>query len=146
MGAADIFKYKQRKTGLTKRPVIKGDFSTYKINHKELGIYKVNRLAASFLTMLVLFSICSYTAVLFREKIVKDVHAETNKIYYENIELQNKVDTLKSFYSIDNKVSKINFLKKPDKVIEVKAVDKTAQKTNGNNSPKNNLKQMPAGF
>ncbi len=62
-------------------------------------------------------------AVISRESVVQNIHTKTNKIYYENIELQNKVDNLRSFYAIDNKVSKINFLKKADKVIEVKAVN-----------------------
>ena len=84
-------------------------------------------------------------AVVTRESVVKDLHFKTNKIYYENIDLQNSVDNLKSFYAIDNQVSKINFLKKADKVIEVKAVDNITP-TIKNLIDKHNLKQVPAGF
>ena len=144
MGAANIFGYKPKKSGLTKRPVIKGDFSTYKINYRELKIYKFNKFMAFVLLIFVLLSMASYMAVITKESLVKNIHADTNKIYYENIELQNKVDALKSFYSIDTKVSKIDFLKKADKVIEVKAVN-NAQKSNDNLS-KPKIKQIPAGF
>ena len=83
--------------------------------------------------------------VVSREAVVQDLHFKTNKIYYENIDLQNSVDNLKSFYAIDNQVSKINFLKKADKVIEVKAVDNITPKIK-NLIDKHNLKQVPAGF
>ena len=145
MGAVNIFKYKPKKSGLTKRPVIKGDFSTYKINHRELKIYKLNKFMAFVLLIFAGLSMASYMAVINKESVVKNIHSDTNKIYYENIELQNKVDSLKSFYSIDHKVSKIDFLKKADKVIEVDAVDNTAQKS-GKNTNKPNIKQIPAGF
>jgi hypothetical protein len=145
MGAVNIFGQKQRKNGLSKKPVIKGDFSSYKINYKELRIYKLNKLIASCLLLFVILSMASYMAVVSREVVVKDLHIKTNKIYYENIDLQNKVDNLKSFYAIDNQVSKINFLIKPDKVIEVKAVNNIVPKRKKHMN-KHNPKQVPAGF
>lgn len=145
MGAVNIFGQKPRKHGLSKKPVIKGDFASPKINHKELRIYKLNKFMASCLLILVFLSMASYLAVVMREVVVKDIHNKTNKIYYENIDLQNNVDNLKSFYAIDNKVSKINFLKKADQVIEVKDVTKVAPKRK-NNINKHNIKQVPTGF
>jgi len=146
MGAVNIFGQKPRKNGLSKKPVIKGEFSSYQINYKELKIYKFNKFLAFCILILVILSMASYMAVVSREVIVKDIHIKTNKIYYENIDLQNSVDNLKSFYAIDTKVSKIDFLKKADKVLEVKAVSsKIAPKTRSN-IDKHNLKQVPAGF
>ena len=145
MGAVNIFGQRPRKNGLSKKPVIKGDFSSYKINPRELKIYKFNKFIAYCLLFFVVLSMATYTAVVSRESIVKDIHNKTNKIYYENIDLQNSVDNLKSFYAIDNKVSKINFLKKADRVIEVKAVSNVAAKMR-NNTDIHNLKQVPAGF
>lgn len=145
MNAADTFGYKHQKNRLSKRPVIKGDFSSRKINYKEPGIYKLNRTASLFLILFVILSIISYFCVLLRANVIKELHTETNKISYENIELQNKVDVLKSFYSIDTKVSKIDFLKKPDKVIEVSEGNVIIQKSNGN-IDRHKLKQVPAGF
>jgi len=145
MGAVNIFGHKQKKTGLQKKPVIQGDFTPYKINYRELRIYKFNKFMAFCLLTLVVLSMASYFAVVLRESVVKDLHVKTNKIYYENIDLQNNVDNLKSFYAIDNKVSQIDFLKKADKVIEVKAVNNIAPKKK-NNINKHNLKQVPTGF
>jgi len=148
MGVVNIFGQKQRKNGLSKKSVIKGDFSSYKINYKELRIYKFNKFLAFCILALAVLSMASYMAVVSREIIVKDLHIKTNKIYYENTDLQNAVDNLKSFYAIDNKVSKINFLKKPDKVIEVKSArNNVVQKNkNKNKMDKYNLKQVPTGF
>lgn len=147
MGAVNIFGHKPKKNGLTRKHVIKGDFSSYKINYKELRIYKFNKFFAFCLLMLAIFSLGSYMAVISRESVVQNIHTKTNKIYYENIELQNKVDNLRSYYAIDNKVSKINFLKKADKVIEVKAVNNIELlKKMNDNSNKHNIKQVPAGF
>jgi preprotein translocase subunit Sec63 len=146
MGSPHIFGQKPKKHGLTKKPVIKGDFSTsYKLNYRELGVYKFNKFLAYCILALILSSMVSYMAVVNRECVVKDIHTKTNQMFYENIDLQNKVDNLKSFYAIDNKVSKINFLKKADKVIEVRAVNKNEKKKNGF-LDKHNLKQVPAGF
>ena len=146
MSAANIFGQKSKKSGLSKRPVIKGDFSSsYKINPRELIMYKFNKFLAYCLLILVFLSMASYMAVVSKELIAQDLHSKTNKLYYENIDLQNKVDNLKSFYAIDNKVSKINFLKKADKVIEVNAINNAVPKIK-DNIDKHNLKQVPAGF
>ncbi len=146
MGAVNIFGQRQGKQGLSKKSVIKGDFSSYKINYREFRIYKFNKFLAFCLILLAVLSTTSYMAVVSREAIVKDIHINTNRLYYENIDLQNNVDNLKSFYEIDNKVSKINFLKKPDKVIEVKAVNKDSAKINNKKIYIHNLNQVPAGF
>jgi len=146
MGAVNIFGQKPRKSGLSKKSVIKGDFSSYKINYRELRIYKFNKFLAFCVLTLVVLSMASYMAVVTREIVVKDLHIKTNKIYYENTDLQNTVDNLKSFYAIDNKVSKINFLKKADKVIEVKSLNNSITPKKTNKMDKHNLKQVPTGF
>lgn len=67
----------------------------------------------------------SYLGVVAQESRIKELHSAANKVNYENIELQNKVDYLKSFYVLDDKVQKIDFLKKPDRIIEVESNDET---------------------
>ena len=42
---------------------------------------------------------------------------------YENIELENKLENVKSFYSVDDKIAKTNLLNNPEKIIEVEKVD-----------------------
>ncbi|GEM_PF-4531364 len=144
MGAVNIFGQRPRKSGLSKRSVIKGDFSSYKINHKELRIFKLNKFMSFCLLIFVVLSMASYIIVISKEAVIKDIHTKTTGLFYENIDLQNKVDNLKSFYTIDNQVSKVNFLQKADKIIEVNNVKKPAKIKHIFN--KNNTKQVPAGF
>ena len=48
---------------------------------------------------------------------------EEGYIKYENAELQNKVDSLQSYYNIDKAVSKSNILERARQVVEVNAID-----------------------
>lgn len=131
--------------GLNKRSVIKGDFSSYKINYREMRIYKFNKFLAFLLLLFVVIAIIMAITVVFRGNTARELHNKTVKINYENTELQNKVDNMKSFYSIDTKVSKIDFLKKADRVIEVKAINNAPQKPD-KNPDLQKLRKMPAGF
>jgi hypothetical protein len=72
------------------------------------------------LLITMILSMVSYFCVTARENRLKELHIATNQLNFENIELQNSVDYQKSFYVIDNRVQNINFLKRPDKVIEVR--------------------------
>jgi len=144
MSATNIFGQKMKNSGLRNKTVVKGEFSTYKINHKELRIYKLNKFMSYCLLFFVVLSMASYVLVITKETFVKRIHSKTASLLYENIDLQNKVDNLKSFYSIDNKVSKVNFLKKADKIIEIKDLDPPVKLKKI--ISKNNPKQVPAGF
>ncbi len=104
--------------------VIKGKFPGQASVYKKPAVLKLNSMLAVALIPAVIISMISYLGVIAKESKVKDLHLVTNKINYENIELQNKVDYLKSFYTIDDKVQKIDFLKKADRVLEVEKKNK----------------------
>lgn len=87
--------------------------------YKKPVIFGINIVLGFLLLIAMILSMVSYFAVTARESRIKELHTATNQLNYENIELQNKVDSLKSFYVLDTKVQKIDFLKKPDKVMEV---------------------------
>jgi hypothetical protein len=101
--------------------VIEGNFP-YCENFKDLAVFKLNRFLISLLLTTVAISMVSYLAVVAKENSILQIHREINDYNYENIELQNKVDIVKSFYNIDRSVSKTNTLKKAEKVMEVSAV------------------------
>lgn len=135
----------QKKNNFEKHqnPIIKGEFPTHPTIYKKPAIVKANKILAFSLLAAVIVSMTSYIGVIAKENKIKNLHASTNKINYENIELQNKVDYLKSFYTIDTKVQKIDFLKKADQVLEVRASNKIP--IISSNKKKNDIFSVP-GF
>jgi len=119
MMASPNFSENIKKKTEPKKSVVKGKFPEKTAVYPKPAVLKVNIMLAFCLAVAVVLSMVSYLAVIAKENRIKDLHTSTNKINYENIELQNKVDYLKSFYTIDDKVQKIDFLKKADKVMEV---------------------------
>jgi len=110
----------RKKKSTRKKPIVREKFPSKKAVYSKPVILKINFILAIALTVVVFLSMISYLGVISKENKIKNFHALTHKLNYENIELQNKVDYLKSFYAIDGKVQKIDFLKKADKVMEVK--------------------------
>jgi hypothetical protein len=87
---------------------------------KEIAIFRFNRFLGYVLILSTIASMISYSVVAAKENTLAKIHSKTNDINFENIELQNKVDYARSFYNINNKVAGVNFLKKPDTIMEVK--------------------------
>ncbi|HSA07019.1 MAG TPA: hypothetical protein P5556_07545 [Candidatus Gastranaerophilales bacterium] len=111
---------KKKQVSKNQNRVIQGKFSEQNSAYKKPVIIKINVILAFALLLSVVLCMVSYLGVIAKESKIKELHISTNKINYENIELQNKVDYLKSFYNVDDKVQKIDFLKKADQVMEVK--------------------------
>jgi hypothetical protein len=111
--------YKKVKQYNDKDSLIQAQFPRHE-NFRELAIFRFNRFLGYVLILSTIASIVSYSMVAARENTLAKIHSKTNDINFENIELQNKVDYARSFYNINNKVAGVNFLKKPDAVMEVK--------------------------
>lgn len=123
LGYKHVNRYKnQHRTAPTYNPVVNGNFPIFE-NFRELAIYKFNRFLTVLLVLAVIISVVSYSIVAVKENKINSVHEETNEINYENMDLQNKVDSVKSFYSINEKVAQVNWLAKADNVMEVNAVN-----------------------
>ena len=58
-----------------------------------------------------------------KEVQLNQISRATLELNYENDELQNKVDSLQSYYNIDKAVSKTNFLQRAKQVVEVNTID-----------------------
>ena len=101
--------------------IVEGNFPTFE-DFKELAIFKFNRFLITLLIFAIIATMVSYSTVIAKETSLTSLHKDITDLNYENIELQNKVDYVKSFYNVDKKVSATNILKKPDDVMEVQAV------------------------
>lgn len=100
--------------------IISGYFVN-ELSYKELIIARVNRFLYGVLIFLVLFCLICYYFVSCKEVQLNQISRETLELNYENEELQNKVDSLQSYYNIDKAVSKTNILERAKNVVEVDA-------------------------
>ena len=112
--------YRNIKPATVHSPVVEGNFPAYE-DIKELSIFKFNRFLSLVLVLSVVISMVSYSMVVAKEEVIISVHNDTNDLNFENVELQNKVDNARSFYNINDKIAKISFLQKADKILEVNA-------------------------
>lgn len=101
--------------------IISGYFLNEK-SYKEMIVQRVNNFLCGVLGFLVLFCMICYYFVSCKEVQLNQISRETLELNYENDELQNKVDTLQSYYNIDKAVSKSNILERAKHVVEVDAI------------------------
>lgn len=102
--------------------IISGYFLNEK-SYKEMIVQRVNNFLYGVLIFLVLFCLVCYYFVSCKEVQLNQISRETLELNYENDELQNKVDSLQSYYNIDKAVSKTNILERARHVVEVDAID-----------------------
>ena len=107
--------------------VIEGHFYYDKENLvKEMAIRRINKTLGSILAFVVVTSFVSYYFAMTNEVSLNKLSRQITVLNEENSELQNKLDRLKSFNNVDDKVIENNLLTKAAKVIEVQAVAPTA--------------------
>lgn len=100
--------------------IISGYFVN-ELSYKELIIARVNNFLYGVLIFFVVFCLVCYYFVSCKEVQLNQISRETLELNYENEELQNKVDSLQSYYNIDKAVSKSNILERAKHVVEVNA-------------------------
>lgn len=106
-------------------PIIDGYFPTHK-TYKEMAITRVNRTLCTTLILFILVSAVSYYFVTANEITLNKYRKQTLALNDENVELQNKLDYLKSYYNVDKAMQKQHLLHKAKTVIEVKDSPSTA--------------------
>jgi len=117
--------------------VIEGYF--YKENLvKEMAIRKVNQSLCAILMASILCVIVSYYFAMTNELALNVLSRKITTLNDENAELQNRLDRLKSFNNVDSKMAQFNVLQKPEKVIEIQALQTPAPTVK--NTTKNNPK------
>ena len=102
-------------------PIVKGYFPRYK-SYKEMSVAKVNRFLCGVLGIAIFASFISYYFVTANEVVLDKVGREITEIRTQNLELQNKLDNLKSYYNVDKTVKQKNLLQKPQQVVEVSSI------------------------
>ncbi len=131
---------------------IKRDVEVVKVNKENKKQHKsreqlVLMLNTAFLVLIGIFSagfLVIYSMVAIKEDKLASLHSKINELNFENIELENKLENVKSYYSVDNKVAESNTLDKAKKVIEI---DTLAQKEVVHHHPNvNNNLSTATGF
>ncbi len=85
-----------------------------------MAITRVNRTLCAILILFILTSAVSYYFVTANEITLNQYRKQTLALNDENVELQNKLDYLKSYYNVDKAMQKQHLLQKAKTVIEVK--------------------------
>ena len=89
---------------------------------KEMAIKRVNKMLCVVLSLLIGVVIVSYYFVISCEMKLNDLSRQTVILNNENEELQNKLDTLKSFNNVDKTLQENNMLQRAGQVIETPEV------------------------
>jgi len=107
---------------------------------------KVDKLNFVLVSASCLFAIAFtavYSIVAISETKLSNLHSQISEMNYENIELENKLENVKSYYSVDTKVASSADFSKAKHVLEVNHVN---AKIIAHNKPKSNHLNTVTGF
>ena len=124
--------------------IIEGDFPKEN-TVRQMAIKRVNNMLCVILSVLIAVVIVSYYFVISCEMKLNDLSSQTIVLNNENAELQNKLDTLKSFNNVDMTLQKNNMLQRAGQVVETQEVIIDSSE----NQPKYDPKRLfsdPIGF
>ena len=85
---------------------------------RQMAIKRVNKLLCVVISLLIAVVVVSYYFVISCEIKLNDLSRQTVILNNENAELQNKLDSLKSFSNVDKTLQKNNMLQRAGHVIE----------------------------
>ena len=85
---------------------------------REMAIKRVNKMLSVIISVLIMVAVVSYYFVISCEVQLNDLSRQTVVLNNENEELQNKLDSLKSFSNVDKTFQKNKMLKRAGQVIE----------------------------
>ena len=89
---------------------------------KDMAIRRINKTLCVILSLLITVVVVSYYFVISCEVKLNDLSRQTIILNNENEELQNKLDTLKSFNNVDKTLQKNNMFQRAGQVIEAPQV------------------------
>ena len=90
---------------------------------KDMAIKRVNKSLCIIIGILIVLVVVSYYFVISCEIKLNDLSRETVILNNENEELQNKLDSLKSFNNVDKTLQQNNLLQRPGQVIETPEIE-----------------------
>ena len=97
---------------------------------RDMAIKRVNKSLCIILSALIAVVVISYYFVISCEMKLNDLSRQTVIINNENEELQNKLDSLKSFNNVDKTLQQNNMLQRAGQVIETDEVQVTGEEIN----------------
>lgn len=112
---------------------------------KDMAIKRVNKSLCIILSILIAIVVISYYFVISCEIKLNDLSRETVIINNENEELQNKLDSLKSFNNVDKTLQQNNMLQRAGQVIETPEVQVNNEEV-GKRSSKKKIFEYAIGF
>ncbi len=96
---------------------------------KDMAIKRVNKTLCIILSLLIGVVVISYYFVISCEMKLNDLSRQTIILNNENEELQNKLDSLKSFNNVDKTLQQNNMFQRAGQVIETPEVTVDTQST-----------------
>lgn len=108
--------------------IIDGYFVLEK-NEEELIISRVNAILCGFIAVLISVMLVSYYIVSVKTIQLNKIHKDIITNRDENVDLQNKLDSLTSYTHVDKVTKEKNLLQKSQDIIEVKAAETPIEKT-----------------
>lgn len=112
---------------------------------KDMAIKRVNKMLCVVLSLLIGVVVISYYFVISSEMKLNNLSRQTVILNNENEELQNKLDSLKSFNNVDKTLQQNNMLQRAGQVIETPEVTIEAPISN-NHSTKKKIFDYAIGF
>ena len=89
---------------------------------RDMAIKRVNKTLCAILSLLIGVVVVSYYFVISCEMKLNDLSRQTVILNNDNEELQNKLDSLKSFNNVDKTLQQNNMLQRAGQVIETQEV------------------------
>lgn len=112
---------------------------------RQMAIKRVNKMLCIILSLLIAVVVVSYYFVISCEMKLNDLSRQTVILNNENEELQNKLDSLKSFNNVDKTFQQNNMLQRAGQVIETPEVTVDAS-ANSTTTSKRKLFNYAIGF
>lgn len=109
--------------------IIEGNFPKENVV-RQMAIKRVNNMLCVVLSLLITVVIISYYFVITSEMKLNDLTRQTIVLNNENAELQNQLDSLKSFDNVDKTLQQNNMLQRAGQVIEAPAIEVEPSETN----------------
>ncbi len=103
---------------------------------KDMAIKRVNKSLCIILSILIVVAVISYYFVISCEMKLNDLSRQTVILNNENEELQNRLDSLKSFNNVDKTFQQNNMLKRSGQVIETNEIPSATEDSVKNSSGK----------
>lgn len=115
-----------KKTRYKSVPIAPKKSQNRKPKTQQEKILALNFVLLCFGAVIAIVFVTVYSAVAISETRLANLHSQISELNYENIDLENKLENVKSYYSVDTKVSSNASFEKAKNVIEVEQIDAKA--------------------